>query len=132
MQYRVATVQDLPGITWMINQSDYYGPMSAAELDGPIVVAEHDGVLKGCVWAMVSGRHAFLDYLVTRPANGRVALMLVLAMEKLLREHGVKHIRANIASDNIPVLRGARSLGMAVQDGYHLAYKRLQDGKQED
>jgi len=132
MNYRVATVQDLPAITELVNTSGYYAPMSAAELDGPIIVAEQDGELRGCLWAMVCGRHAFLDYLVTKPDNGRVALMLSLAMEKLLREHGIIYVRANIASDNISVVRGARAIGYTTQPGYDLIYKRLQNGKQED
>ena len=128
MDYRVATALDFPAITELINGSGYYGPMSAAELDGPIVIAEHDGELKGCVWAMVCGRHAFVDYLCVKPGNGRVALMLCLGMEKLLRDHGVKYVRANVASHNLPAVRVLNSMGMACDPGYDLAYKRLQDG----
>ena len=132
MNYRVATIQDLPAITEMVNGCGYYAPMSAAELDGPIVVAEQDGQLKGCLWAMICGRHAFVDYGVTEPRNGRVYMMLVLAMEKVLRHLGAKYVRSNIISDNTGLLRGARALGYITQPGYDLVYKRLDNGKPED
>ena len=132
MNYRVATIADYPAITGLINSTGYYGPMAATDLDGPIIVAEHEGELKGCLWAMVCGRHAFLDYFVVKPSNGRVAFMLALAMEKLLRENGVKFLRGNIRSDNKPARRIAKSMGAVIMPDYDLAYKRLPDGNAED
>lgn len=129
MKYRVATIADYPPITELINSSGYYAPMAATDLDGPIMVAEReDGSIAGCLWAMVCGRHAYLDYLVVENHNGRVALMLMLGMEKLLRENGVRFVRGAIASDNRPALRLNASMGAALQEGYTLGYKRLQDG----
>lgn len=130
MNYRVATVQDLPALTELINGCGYYAPMSAAELDGLVIVAEHGGKLVGCLWAMTCRRHAFLDYFVVRPGYGRVALMLALVMEKALKERGVLYVRANVITDNLPAVKVAQAAGMSLQHGYDLAYKRLQDGKQ--
>jgi hypothetical protein len=132
MNYRVAKIDDYPAITGLINGCGYYAPMAATDLDGPIIIAEHDGELKGCLWAMVCGRHAFIDYLVAPTGSGRVALMLMLAMEKLLREAGVIHVRGHIASHNKPAVRIAHALGGITQPGYDLAYKRLQNGNAED
>lgn len=132
MKYRVATIADYPAITNLINSSGYYSPMAATDLDGPIIVAERsDGSLAGCLWAMVCGRHAFLDYLVVENHNGRVALMLMLGMEKLLKEHNVQFVRGMISSDNRSALRLNASMGAALQDGYTLGYKRLQNGPAE-
>lgn len=129
MKYRVAMIVDYPSITELINSSGYYAPMAATDLDGPIMVAEReDGSIAGCLWAMVCGRHAYLDYLVVENHNGRVALMLMLGMEKLLRENGVRFVRGVIASDNQSALRLNASMGAALQEGYTLGYKRLQDG----
>lgn len=130
MQYRVAKAEDLPAITELVNGCGYYAPMSAAELDGLIIVAEHDGELYGCLWAMVCRRHAFLDYFVVRPGHGRVAVLLGMAMEKALQQLGVQYVRANVMTDNLPAVRVSQAVGMVLQHGYDLAYKRLQDGKQ--
>lgn len=132
MNYRVATIVDYPAITELINSSEYYAPMAATDLDGPIIVAEHEGELKGCLWAMVCGRHAFLDYFVVQPSNGRVAFMLMLAMEKLLQENGVRFVRGTIRSDNRPARRIAASMGGVLMSGYDLGYKRLPDGNSKD
>lgn len=126
MHYRIATLEDAPAITELLGSTGYYCPVDAAELDGIIVVAERDGVLYGCVWAMVCGRHAYLDYLTVRPGHsGKISLRLMKTLEVVLRQVGAKYIRGVVKSDNTAAIRIGEAVGAVFDHGYSLGYRRL-------
>lgn len=126
MHYRIAKLEDAPAITELLGSTGYYGPVDAAELDGIIVVAERDGVLYGCVWAMVCGRHAYIDYLTVRPGHsGRTSIRLMQGAEVVLRELGVKYVRGVVKSDNTAAIKIDEAVGAVFDHGYSLGYRRL-------
>ncbi|WP_288067540.1 hypothetical protein, partial [Herbaspirillum sp.] len=69
MKYRVAQPADYSAITKCIASTGYYEPnLRASELvDGLTAVAVENGEVVACLWAMVCGRHAFLDYYAAVP-----------------------------------------------------------------
>ena len=129
MKYRVATPAEWPGITECIGSTGYYLPTHAATLDGLTIVAmDHDKVV-GCLWAMVCGRHAYLDYFCVLPGTpGIVAAKLSMHMEAYLKRIGVQWIRASIKTDNAPALRVSQAAGMMYDHGYTMVVKEISDG----
>jgi len=127
MHYRIATLEDAPAITELLGSTGYYGPVDAAELDGHVIVAEtKDQQLNGCVWLMVCGRHAYIDYLTVRPGHsGRISIRLMMAAEQLLRALGVKYVRGVVKSDNTAAMRIDETMGAVFDHGYSLGYRRL-------
>lgn len=126
MHYRIAKLEDAPAITELLGSTGYYGPVDAAELDGIIVVAERDGVLHGCVWAMVCGRHAYIDYLTVRPGySGIMPLRLMKTLEAVFRQVGVQYVRGVVKSDNTAAIRIDEALGATFDHDYSLGYRRL-------
>ena len=128
MIYRVATPEDWPAVEECIASTGYYFPVDASTLGGIIVVAERerDHKIVGCLWAMVGGRHAYLDYLSThREHHGVVALWLGVYMEKVLRNLGVRWVRSVVKTDNRPAQRIAEANGMVGDPGYSLYFKEL-------
>jgi hypothetical protein len=126
MHYRIAKLEDAPAITELLGSTGYYGPVDAAELDGVVVVAEREGVLYGCVWAMVCGRHAYIDYLTVRPGHsGIMPLRLMKTLEAVLRKVGATYIRGVVKTDNTAAMRIDEAVGAVFDDGYSLGYRRL-------
>ena len=119
MLYRPARVEDWPAITELVNDSSTYAPADAAVLaDGGVwLVAEDDEGVAGCIWTLMSGRHAFVEYLVVRPdcRNGTGVRLAVYAARQL-KKAGVQYVRALTA--NKTVKRMVHSLGGLTEDGY--------------
>lgn len=127
MKYRVATPEDLPQVSKVIEDGGAYGPIDASTLDGVIIVADWEGEIVGCMWAMVCGRHAYLDCFNVKPKfkGSRAALGLYLAMQKALEALGVKYVRGMIKADNKNPKRLAEFMGATGDDGYMLYYKEI-------
>ena len=127
MRYRIAKLEDAPAITELLGSTGYYGPVDASELDGVIVVAEtKHQQLCGCVWVMVCGRHAYVDYLTVRPGySGRTAMRLMMMLEQVLRSLQVKYVRGVVKSDNTAAIRIDEAMGAVFDHDYSLGYRRL-------
>lgn len=127
MNIRTAGPGDFPAVTELLASTGYYMPVDASELDGYMVVAEtKDQQLIGCVWAMVCGRHAYLDYLTVRKGySGRTAIRLMQGMEQVLHQLGVKYVRGVVKSDNTAAIRIDEAMGAVFDHDYSLGYRRL-------
>ncbi len=133
MQYRVAQPADYVGISDCLNSTGYYNPIDPSTLDGLLLVCVNDETVMGCIWAMYQGRHAYVDFLCVRPgASSRIAVRLILYMQKVLRTLGVRWVRGAIAGHNRAALRLALANGMVADANYTLVYKELAHGHEED
>ena len=90
MKYRLAGFEDWPAVTEVLASTGYYQPVDAALLDGPVIVAENEDGIQGCIWAITTGRHAYVDLLGVRPKfqGSRVGVKLMKHMRDFLKEQG--------------------------------------------
>ena len=128
MTYREGRVSDMPAITKMLGESNYYLPTNAAEIGGRWVVAEHDNEIVGFIWAFAAGVQAYVDYWYVHPRwrKTRVPARLVAIMQANLQAAGTRFVRGVMRSENLDATRLAAGFGVALDHGYALAYKELQ------
>lgn len=127
IEYRPATVEDLPQITKLICDSDTHGVIDASQVGGLWYVAARGDEVVGCIWCFTDGYNCFIDYVYVKPAfrNGRIALTLGRQFEIALRRLGVRRVYSTMRTDNQNIIRMALASGHAVDDGYELGYKEL-------
>ena len=128
MEYRLAMVKDLPGITECIASTGYYGPVDASTLDGPIVVAVNKyGGIAACIWILLHKRHAYLDFLAVNPVykHEGIGVKLLLLALQTCKKVGARYIRSSIRSDNKETIRIARAMGAITDDEYSLVFRDL-------
>lgn len=130
IEYRPATVEDLPQITNLICSSEHHGTIDAARIGGVWFVAAKGEDVIGCVWCFSDGYNAFWDYLYVKPEfrNGRIAYCLGRQFEIFLGHQGVRRVYSTMKTNNQNVIRMAMAAGHIVDRGYELGYKELRDG----
>lgn len=133
MIYRAVTPADWPGIADCTTEAEYFDPVDASTLDGvQLVAVDDDGKVHGFVWAMVCGRHAYVDYLcVRRGTYGKVALQLVAILQAALEAMGVRWVRGVVYENNGPAVRLFEAAGMDTRHCYTVVTKELSNGHHE-
>ena len=130
MIYRVGLVKDHAAIKELVDDTGYYNEIFPERMGGRWIVAEHDGKLHACVWAMIEKPNAYIDYWV---GTGRTAFRLLAEVEVALRKLGVVLVRAMIHETNKSAVNMAiNGLGTFGGTGYVFIAKELKNGTAED
>lgn len=129
MKYRVATAQDLESATECIASTGYFNEVRAEALDGVLIVAVQDGRVMSTVWAMVCGRHAYVDYLSVRPElqGTGIGVRMLYKLYQYLRKVGILYARSHIHGSNMEVCKVAAKMGSVLDAPYVVTHTYLGD-----
>lgn len=127
MIYRVGTVEDWPAIVQFLNDTGYFRPVNPGDIGGTWFVAEKDGEICATLWFFGYPPNAYIDYFAVKPCDGlsRVAARLLAKTQNVLKEHGVRYVRACIPYSNIPMARLANYFGAQIALDYTSAFKEI-------
>ena len=129
MLYRSGKLEDLPEITKLVSQSNYYLPTDASAIGGQWVVAETEDTheIVGVVWFFAQPPQAYVDYYYVHPdyRNTMVSAKLLIRLQMEGQKIGVRFVRSMIRQGNENAARMAMAMNMVVDPGYCLACKEL-------
>lgn len=119
MIYRAATTEDMSAVQALIDQSDLEKCL-AVDMDGLVLVAELQGDIIACVWAMTCGKHAFVDYLIVRNdwIHKGIGIKLMAKLVGTLGSLGVRFVRGVVADDNEEMLKFYGLFGVDMVSNY--------------
>lgn len=120
MSIRQFQPRDYPQVWHLLNNNGVEPPKEISDLNGLCLVAEENGKIEGVIWALVgNSTQAYVDYYVTdyktNSQNGiranRIGLQLVIELEKILTEMGVKRYTFYVEKYNSYFVEMAKRLG---------------------
>ena len=120
MEYRPARPEEIPACNELIASTKYYDPVDLADMGGIVLVAIKDNIIKGCVWAAVSKKFAYGDWLSVAPdmVDSGLGVKLMIKGRALLAELGVTHFTYHIHENNSRMMK----IALAFRDTMDLPY----------
>lgn len=108
--FRNMTVGDFDAVAALLLKCGVEPPELPSDLFGPGVVAERDGKIVGCVWALAgASSRAYVDYWAVSPevrGGAGIAVELIGRLERVLSDLGVRSYMFHVEKHNCKVFLG--------------------------
>jgi len=127
MDYRVLTENEIQLAQALVDDCGYYAPVQLSEIGGLVLGCLHGEKLVAAVWLSLTGRRAYLDYLVVDQAHKGTGLRILVVAKRLLQQAGIHDVHFEIHHDNAEAGRLAQVFGAELDGPYVLGYAHIGD-----